>query len=222
MKPTTTASSYISSKFTVNATQWHVNGDHHRVYPTESVNPSLSCLQSIGTSNGNQCVKPGDWIIDNPDGSYSVCDPATFALMWQINKTPIKAKKSVQKLINLPIFGGINVATSNESAMKSAAETIERMIGQGVLVHVNGIRGYTFPPQSIVDAENATVKLRATMEAMNQRAIDNTNVCERERFEQSLGGSDLTTAHDSWGTTVYINSSVQDKWTGWQLATIAH
>ncbi len=52
-------------------------------YVDKLVNASSAQL-SIVTANGEEVVEPGDWIIRDADGEFSVCKPIMFAKTYRL------------------------------------------------------------------------------------------------------------------------------------------
>lgn len=80
----------------IEASQWHMIGDHQRVdaygqlHSTDQTRVSLSCCPRspedhgwIKTLEGGHIVCPGDWIITGVAGEHYPCKPDIFAATYE-------------------------------------------------------------------------------------------------------------------------------------------
>lgn len=75
---------YVRLPVEVEAVQWFKMGDHPRV---TGHSPSDGYIRgdsypAIWNPSGVVIVRPGDWIITEPDGSVYTCKPAEFAAKY--------------------------------------------------------------------------------------------------------------------------------------------
>lgn len=67
----------------IEAVQWFKDGDHPEVFVhTAGGQVWVNGQSYIQTRDVRQLVMPGDWIIKNSVGEFSVCKAATFAATY--------------------------------------------------------------------------------------------------------------------------------------------
>ena len=81
---------YRKKPVVIEATQWHVFGDHPSVQMRiTSGKPCKNCTKStrdhgwIDTLEGGHIVCPGDWIITGVQGERYPCKPDIFAATYE-------------------------------------------------------------------------------------------------------------------------------------------
>lgn len=77
---------YRDRVFMVEATQWHKPGDHPAVVHQEpDPMPGDTGYYKVLSLQGWSLVHPGDWIIEEPDGSgHYPCSPDLFAKRYEL------------------------------------------------------------------------------------------------------------------------------------------
>ena len=73
--------------YVVEAIQWFKFGDHPAVIevpPKDGARPSqMKKFGWLQTSMGGHQIRVGDWIIRNPNGELSSCNPETFERIYE-------------------------------------------------------------------------------------------------------------------------------------------